>query len=81
MGDLPADEPLPAEIDAAMLQQAVNAAFEPAEAITAAFVVTWRGRLIDERYGGGTQLRARRWKVGRSSITATLFGSLVKQGL
>ena len=33
MGDVLADEPLPREIDAAKLQQAVDAAFEPAEAM------------------------------------------------
>src|SRR5256885_5311300 len=36
MGDVLAEGPLSAEIDAAKLEQAVNAAFEPAEAMTAA---------------------------------------------
>jgi len=82
MGDLLADEPLPAEIEAAKLQQAVNAAFEPAEAMTAAFVVTWRGRLIAERYGQGITARTplEGWSMGKS-LTATLFGILVKQGV
>jgi hypothetical protein len=82
MGDVLADEPLPAEIDAAKLQQAVNAAFEPVEAMTAAFVVTWRGRLIAERYGQGITARTplEGWSMGKS-MTATLFGILVKQGL
>ena len=82
MGDLLADEPLPAEIDAAKLQQAVNAAFEPAEAMTAAFVVTWRGRLIAERYGQGITARTplEGWSMGKS-LTTTLFGVLVKQGV
>jgi hypothetical protein len=57
MGDVLAEELLPAEIDAAKLKQAVNAAFEPAEAMTAAFVVTWRGRLAAERYGEGLTAR------------------------
>src|SRR6266478_4098930 len=39
MGDVLTEEPLPAEIDAAKLKQAVNAAFEPAEEMTTAFVV------------------------------------------
>jgi CubicO group peptidase (beta-lactamase class C family) len=82
MGDALADEPLPAEIDAAKLQQAVNAAFEPAEAMTAAFVVTWKGRLIAERYGPGLSERTplEGWSMGKS-ITATLLGILVKQGI
>jgi CubicO group peptidase (beta-lactamase class C family) len=81
MGDVLADEPLPREIDAAKLQQAVDAAFEPAEAMTAAFVVTWKGQLIAERYGPGitahTPLES--WSMGKSMIAA-LFGILVKQG-
>jgi CubicO group peptidase (beta-lactamase class C family) len=82
MGDVLADEPLPAEIDSAKLQQAVNAAFEPGEAMTAAFVVTWKGRLIAERYGQGlsASTRLEGWSMGKS-ITATLFGILIKQGV
>ena len=81
MGDVLPEEPLPAEIDAAKLKQAVNAAFEPAEAMTAAFVVTWRGRLIAERYGDGVTARTplEGWSMGKS-LTATLLGLLVKQG-
>src|SRR5258707_738494 len=41
MGDVLPKEPLPAALDAAKLKQAVDAAFEPAAAMTAAFVVTW----------------------------------------
>jgi CubicO group peptidase (beta-lactamase class C family) len=82
MGDVLADEPLPAEIDAAKLKQAVNAAFEPAEGMTAAFVVTWRGRLLAERYGEGLTARTplEGWSMGKS-LTATLFGVLIKQGV
>ena len=38
MGDVLPDEPLPPELDAAKVQAAVDAAFEPAEGLTAAFV-------------------------------------------
>src|SRR6201987_4350732 len=41
MGDLVPEEPLPPEIGAAKLKLALDAAFEPAEGMTAAFVVTW----------------------------------------
>jgi hypothetical protein len=82
MGDLLPNDPLPAEIDAGELKQAVDAAFEPPAAMTAAFVVTWRGRLIAERYGSGiaahTPLEA--WSMGKS-LTATLMGVLIKQGV
>ena len=82
LGDaLPAD-PLPAEIDAARLQQAVDAAFTPAEGLTAAFVVTHKGRLIAERYDDGitatTPLES--WSMGKS-LTATLMGVLMQRGV
>jgi CubicO group peptidase (beta-lactamase class C family) len=82
MGDVLAEGPLPAEINAAKLKQAVNAAFEPAEAMTAAFVVTWRGWLAAERYGEGLTARTplEGWSMGKS-LTATLLGILIKQGV
>ena len=50
--------------------------------MTAAFVVTWKGRLIGERYGEGitrtTPLES--WSMGKS-VTATLMGMLIKQGV
>ena len=82
MGDLSPRDPLPVEIDAAKVKQAVDAAFEPAAAMTAAFVVTWKGRLIGERYGAGitahTPLES--WSMGKS-LTAALMGILIKQGV
>jgi CubicO group peptidase (beta-lactamase class C family) len=81
MGDVLPDDPLPTEIDAARLQQALDAAFEPAESMTAAFAVTWKGRLIGERYGEGitkdTPLES--WSMGKS-LTGTLMGVLIEQG-
>src|SRR4029077_8609792 len=74
--------PLPAEINASKLKQAVNGAFEPAEAMTAAFVVTWRGWLASERGGEGLTARTplEGWSMGKS-LTATLLGILIKQGV
>ena len=43
----------PSGLDNAALKKAVDAAFEPAESLTAAFVVTWKGRIVAERYGPG----------------------------
>jgi hypothetical protein len=82
MGDVLARESLPPEIDSAKLATAVKAAFEPAEGLTAAFVVTWKGRLIAERYGEGVtaQTPLEGWSMGKS-VTATLFGILVKEGV
>src|SRR6476661_7047208 len=82
MGDMLPQEPLPTEIDAEKLKAAVNAAFLPAEGLTAAFVVTWKGQLITERYAEGltTQTPLEGWSMGKS-VTATLFGILVKDGV
>ncbi|TMH28335.1 MAG: serine hydrolase, partial [Betaproteobacteria bacterium] len=52
-GEVLPQESLPAQIDAAKLKQAVDTAFEPAGAMTSAFVVTWRGKIIAERYAPG----------------------------
>ncbi|HKA40513.1 MAG TPA: serine hydrolase [Burkholderiales bacterium] len=82
MGDRPDSKPLPPEIDAAKLKRAVDAAFESADGLTAAFVVTWRGRLVGERYGKGvtphTPLES--WSMGKS-VAATLLGMLIRQGV
>ena len=82
MGDMLPRDPMPTEIDAEKLKAAVNAAFQPAEGLTAAFVVTWKGRLIAERYAEGVtaQTPLEGWSMGKS-ITATLFGILVKDGV
>jgi CubicO group peptidase (beta-lactamase class C family) len=80
LGDAPPAEPLPKALDPVRVRQAVDAAFEPASSMTAAFVVTWKGRLIAERYGPGitatTPLES--WSMGKS-VTATLMGILIQQ--
>ncbi len=82
MGDVLPGAPLPAAIDADKLKQAIDEAFEPATGLTAAFVVTWRGRIIGERYGdritADTPLES--WSMGKS-LTATLMGILIRQGV
>jgi CubicO group peptidase (beta-lactamase class C family) len=82
MGDvLPAD-PLPPGIDAASVKRAIDAAFEPPDALTSAFVVTYNGRVIGERYMSGitesTPLES--WSMGKS-VTATLMAVLIRQGV
>ena len=80
MGDKLRPVPPSAEFDIVKVQQAVDAAFDPA-GMTAAFVVTWKGRIIAERYGDGisqtTPLES--WSMGKS-VTATLMGVLIRQG-
>jgi CubicO group peptidase (beta-lactamase class C family) len=82
MGDVLAKDPLPAGLDAAKLTRAIDAAFDPAEGLTAAFVVTHKGRLVGERYMDGithtTPLES--WSMGKS-VTATMMGVLIQQGV
>jgi hypothetical protein len=81
MGDAPGDESKPSGLDAAKMAAAVDAAFADADALTAAFVVLYKGKIVGERYMPGitkdTQLES--WSMGKS-ITATLFALLVKDG-
>jgi CubicO group peptidase (beta-lactamase class C family) len=81
MGDVLTDEPLPPELNMAKVTEAVDAAFDPPEGKTAAFVVIWKGRLIAERYAPGitAQTPLESWSMGKS-VTATLMGVLIQQG-
>src|SRR5438477_292432 len=69
-------------LDPANVKHAIDAAFEPDSGMTAAFVVTWRGRLIGERYGEAITMHTplESWSMGKS-VTATLMGILIKQGV
>ena len=79
----PATTPWPlGDVDMDKVAEAVAAAFDPPEALTAAFVVTHRGRLIGERYREGirhdTPLES--WSMGKS-LTGTLMGVLIHKGV
>ena len=82
MGDAVPVAPLAEGVDAAKVAEAVDAAFDPPEGMTAAFVVTHRGRIIGERYGPGIDLHTplESWSMGKS-LTATLMGVLIQQGV
>ena len=82
MGDVLPTDALPAGVDAAKVKQAVDAAFDPPAALTAAVVVTWKGRIIAERYADGitAQTPLESWSMGKS-VTASLMGVLIKQGV
>ena len=82
MGDVLPEGPLPAGIDTEKVAEAVAAAFEPAEGLTAAFVVTHKGRIIGERYGDGITMHTplESWSMGKS-LTATLMGVLIEEGV
>jgi len=82
MGDVLPSGGLPDPLDATRVAKAVDAAFEPQDALTAAYVVTWKGRIIGERYRDGITLHTplESWSMGKS-LTATLLGTLIKDGV
>jgi CubicO group peptidase (beta-lactamase class C family) len=82
MGDQLPNTPLPPEIDKQKLAAAVAAAFDPPQALTAAFVVAHKGRIIAERYQPGLDATTRlpSWSMGKS-LTATLMGQLIHEGV
>ena len=81
MGDKPDTAPWPAGVDKTKMDAAVDAAFADPAALTAAFLVLHKGRIVGERYMPGitkdTQLES--WSMGKS-LTGTLFALLVKDG-
>lgn len=81
MGDRADTRPLPGGIDRGTLEAATDAAFADPAALTAAFLVVHKGRIVAERYAPGitkdTQLES--WSMGKS-LAATLFALLVKDG-
>ena len=81
MGDVLPDDPPPSGLDMAKVKEALDAAFDPPEGKTAAVVVTWKGRLVAERYAPGItpQTPLESWSMGKS-VTATLMGVLIQQG-
>ena len=82
MGDrIPKQDLLPT-IDTAKLKAALEAAFAPAEGHTAAFVATWKGQILAERYAPGITHRTplESWSMGKS-LTATLMGVLIRAGV
>lgn len=81
MGDVLSDEPIPEEIDEEKLAEAVDTFFTDG-AMTAAFVVTYKGQIIAERYGDGIDMHTplESWSMAKS-LTATMMGVLIHQGI
>ena len=82
MGDLLPTNYVPAGVNMAKIQQAVDAAFAPADAQTAAFVVTYKGQIIGERYADGFTKDTpwESWSMGKS-LSATILGILIGKGV
>jgi CubicO group peptidase (beta-lactamase class C family) len=81
MGDMRSDKPLAADVDQVKVAAAVDTTFSP-EAMTGAFVVTYKGDIIAERYaeGIGIDTPLESWSMGKS-LSATLLGVLIQQGV
>ncbi len=82
IGDRLPTTPLPAGIDEARIKAAVDAAFASPEAETTAFVVSYKGRLLGERYGDGITMTTplESWSMGKS-VSATIMGTLIEKGV
>jgi CubicO group peptidase (beta-lactamase class C family) len=70
-----------AGLDAGKVAAAMGAAFASPQGMTAAYVVTWRGRIIAERYAPGIGMHTplESWSMGKS-VTAALMGILIGRG-
>jgi len=82
MGDLTEESPAPEGVDMELVQRAVDTVFSNPEALSAAFLVTYRGEIIGERYREGLDMHTplESWSMGKS-LTATLMGRLIQQGV
>ncbi len=82
MGDREPKTPPPAGVDMEKVKAAVEAAFANPDAETTAFVATYKGRIIAERYGDGitatTPLES--WSMGKS-VTGTIMATLIHRGV
>jgi CubicO group peptidase (beta-lactamase class C family) len=80
MGDVLPEE-YPNDVNPETIKKAIDMAFQPEEALTAAMVILYKGKIIGERYREGinknTQLES--WSMGKS-LTATLIGRMIQQG-
>ncbi len=81
MGDRLPRSPWPAGIDSAKVMAALDTAFGGPEAMTLGLVVTYRGRILGERYAEdiGIDTPLESWSMGKSLI-GTLMGVLIQQG-
>ena len=72
----------PSELNQADIEKAVDAAFSQEASMTAAYVVTWKGQIIGEKYKDGIEMHTplESWSMGKS-LTATLMGLLIEKGV
>ncbi len=82
MGDVISKDAIPKEVKLEKVQQAIDTLFANPEALTAAVLVTYKRQIIGERYRNGLNMNTKlaSWSMGKS-ITATLMGVLIQQGV
>ncbi len=82
MGDVLPNTPWPAEVDMAKVNQALEVGFGPPEARTLGLIVTYKGRILGERYDPGVNMHTplESWSMTKS-LTGTLVGVLIEQGV
>ena len=82
MGDVLPNDPWPEEVDMTKVEEALDAGFGPPEARTLALVVTYKGRILGERYGAEVDIHSplESWSMGKS-LTGSLMGVLIQQGV
>ncbi|MFB6368011.1 MAG: serine hydrolase domain-containing protein, partial [Gemmatimonadota bacterium] len=82
-GDMVEDEPLPAGVDSAALQQAAEWAFdrESKYQVTVSLLVVKDGQIVLERYAPGFDVdtRTRTWSTAKS-LFVTVLGTLAEDG-
>ncbi|MCT6647312.1 hypothetical protein N4G37_14705, partial [Enterococcus faecalis] len=76
----PSKAPWPAGVDKAKVDAAVATAV--ASGVTAAFVVTYKGQIIGERYGPGITMTTplESWSMGKS-LSGTILATLIRRGV
>jgi len=82
VGDYVGDQTFPSNIDKTKIQEAVDAAFNPAGGLTAGFIITYKGQIIGERYKDEIDMHTplESWSMGKS-LTAMMMGVLINAGV
>jgi CubicO group peptidase (beta-lactamase class C family) len=81
MGDMLPKAVFPAGLDSMRVARAVSEIFGPPDAMTLAVVVTYKGRIVGERYAKEVNIHSplESWSMGKS-LTGTLVARLIQQG-
>jgi CubicO group peptidase (beta-lactamase class C family) len=80
MGDV-VSGPWPVDVDSTRMKEAMEVGFGPPDGMTLALLVTYKGRIVGERYAPGIGIHTplESWSMGKS-LTGTLMAILIKRG-